>query len=130
MEESKGNLLIVDDDLAVRTVITRKMQSSGYTCIAVSNGNEALETISTQTFDLVLLDIKMPGPSGIEVLPQIVSKYPEVGVVMITAVDDTRTAVEAMQMGACDYITKPFSLEELSTKIGHAIEKKKKDIGK
>ena len=124
MEETKGNLLIVDDDLAVRTVITRKMQASGYNCIAVSNGNEALETISTQSFDLVLLDIKMPGPSGIEVLPQIVSNYPEVGVVMITAVDDTRTAVEAMQMGAYDYITKPFSLEELTNKIGQALEKK------
>lgn len=121
----KGNLLIVDDDLAVRTVIARKMEASGYNCIAVSNGNEALETIGTQTFDLVLLDIKMPGLSGIQILPQIVARHPDTGVVMITAMDDTTTAVEAMQLGAYDYITKPFSLEELTNRIAQALERKR-----
>ena len=125
MEEVKGNLLIVDDDLAIRNVICRKMQANGYYSIAVANGEEALETIAAQTFDLVLLDVKMPGPSGMEILPRIVANYPDVGVVMITAVDDTQTAVEAIQLGAYDYLTKPFSLEELSARIDQAMDRKK-----
>jgi len=126
--EEKGNLLIVDDDLYVRTIITRKMEACGYNCTAVKDGNEALDTIKNQPFDLVLLDIKMPGPSGIDILPKIIAGHPNVGVVMITAIDDTNTVVEAMQLGACDYITKPFCLEELNLKITQAIEHRRDRI--
>ena len=121
----KGNLLVVDDDLYVRTIITRKMEASGYNCTAAKDGIEALDTIDTKRFDLVLLDIKMPGPSGMEILPKIIAKYPDIGVVMITAVSDTQTVVEAMQLGAWDYITKPFCLEELNSKIAQAIERRR-----
>ena len=126
--EEKGNLLIVDDDLYVRTIITRKMEACGYNCTAAKDGNEALDTLDNQDFDLVLLDIKMPGPSGIDILPKIIANHPNIGVVMITAVDDTKTVVEAMQLGACDYITKPFCLEELALKVAQAIEHKRDRI--
>jgi DNA-binding NtrC family response regulator len=124
MHASKGRLLIVDDDLAVRTVIARKMQSEGYECVLVGNGKEALTTATTESFDLVLLDVKMPGMSGIEVLPQIVSKCPGTGVVMVTAMADTQTAVEAMKLGAHDYITKPFNLDDLACKVQKALERR------
>lgn len=125
MNESKGTLLIVDDDIAVRSVVARKMQTQGYECMMASDGTEALEKVSTHNFDLVLLDLKMPGPSGMEVLPQIVAEHPDVGVLMVTAVSDTETAVEAMKLGACDYVTKPFNLDVLSARVDKALERKR-----
>ncbi len=125
MDKDKGTILVVDDDQAVRSVVSRKMQAEGYDCMTAADGREALEKAVTQTFDLVLLDIKMPGPSGMEVLPQIVSEHSDTCVIMITAVVDTQTAVEAMKLGACDYVTKPFNLDDLSIRVGKALERKR-----
>ncbi len=125
MNQSKGNVLVVDDDQAVRSVVSRKMQSSGYDCVTAADGREALEKVGTQTFDLVLLDIKMPGPSGMEVLPQIVTGNPDTCVIMITAVVETETAVQAMKLGAYDYVTKPFNLDDLSFRVEKALERKR-----
>ncbi len=124
MKDGKTKLLIVDDDLAVRTVIARKMQSEGYECILAGNGKEALTMAGDKSFDLVLLDVKMPGMSGTEVLPQIVSDCPDTSVIMVTAMADTQTAVEAMKMGASDYITKPFNLDDLALKVRKALERR------
>ena len=125
MDQSRGTVLVVDDDQAVRSVVSRKMQSAGYDCVTAADGREALEKVSTQTFDLVLLDIKMPGPSGMEVLPQIVTGSPDTCVIMITAVVDTETAVQAMKLGAYDYVTKPFNLDDLSMRVEKALERKR-----
>ena len=125
MEESKGIILVVDDDQAVRSVVSRKMQAAGYSCLTAADGREALDKASQQTFDLILLDIKMPGPTGMEVLPQIVNEHPDTCVVMITAVSDTDTAVEAMKVGAYDYVTKPFNLDDLNLRVEKALERKR-----
>ena len=124
MNEAKGTILVVDDDQAVRSVVSRKMQGEGYDCVTAADGIEALDKAATQTFDLVLLDIKMPGPSGMEVLPQLVTEHPDTCVIMITAVVDTQTAVEAMKQGADDYVTKPFNLDDLSMRVDKALERK------
>jgi putative two-component system response regulator len=124
MNEAKGTILVVDDDQAVRSVVSRKMQGEGYDCITAADGIEALDKAATQTFDIVLLDIKMPGPSGMEVLPQLVTEHPDTCVIMITAVVDTQTAVEAMKQGADDYVTKPFNLDDLSMRVEKALERK------
>ena len=124
MNEAKGTILVVDDDQAVRSVVSRKMQGEGYDCVTAADGIEALDKAATQTFDLVLLDIKMPGPSGMEVLPQLVTEHPDTCVIMITAVVDTQTAVEAMKQGADDYVTKPFNLDDLSMRVEKALERK------
>jgi DNA-binding NtrC family response regulator len=125
VDQSRGTVLVVDDDQAVRSVVSRKMQSAGYDCVTAADGREALEKVSAQTFDLVLLDIKMPGPSGMEVLPQIVTGSPDTCVIMITAVVDTETAVQAMKLGAYDYVTKPFNLDDLNIRVEKALERRR-----
>ncbi|MEE8372403.1 MAG: response regulator [Dehalococcoidia bacterium] len=124
MSEAKGKILVVDDEESIRTLISRRLMADGHDCTLACNGEEALKTVSTQDFDLVLSDIKMPGLSGLEVLSQIVVEHPDIGVVMISAVADTQTAVEAMKLGAYDYVTKPFELDALSTRVEKALERK------
>lgn len=125
MNEDKGTILVVDDDQAVRSVVSRKMQAEGYNCMTAADGKEALETTAMQSFDMVLLDIKMPGVSGMEILSQMATENPDTCIIMITAVADTRTAVEAMKLGACDYVTKPFNLNDLSMRVEKALERKR-----
>jgi FixJ family two-component response regulator len=76
-------------------------------------------------FDLVLMDIKMPGLSGMEALPQIITNHPDTCVIMMTAVVDTETAVQAMKLGAYDYVTKPFDLDDLNMRVQKALERRK-----
>lgn len=123
--ESLGAVLIVDDEEPIRNLISRKLQSEGYDCVMASDGEIALETASGRDFDLVLLDIKMPGISGIEVLSQIVEDHPDTCVLMSTAVADAQTAVEAMKLGAYDYVIKPFDLDDLNLRVERALERKR-----
>jgi PAS domain S-box-containing protein len=125
MDESRGSVLVVDDEEAIRGGVCRKLQSGGYDCAVASNGEEALEAVSRQDFDLVLLDIRMPGISGMDVLSHVTADHPDTCVVMTTAVNDGRTMIEAMQHGAYDYITKPFTLEALSIRVERALERKR-----
>lgn len=125
MAESKGNILIVDDEESIRYILQRVLASEGYECTVASNGKEALKKAGKQDFDVVLLDIKMPKLSGMEVLPRIVAKHPDTCVVMTTAVVDMPTALTALNLGAYDYLTKPFNLDELSTRIEEVLERRK-----
>ncbi|OGO01355.1 MAG: hypothetical protein A2Y59_03140 [Chloroflexi bacterium RBG_13_52_14] len=125
MEEVKGTVLIVDDEESIRDILSRRLEEEGYSCEVASDGKEALWKAFVRDFDLVLMDIKMPGMSGMETLPQMVTNHPDTCVIMMTAVVDTETAVEAMKLGAYDYITKPFDLDDLSMRMGKALEKRK-----
>lgn len=125
MEEVKGTILIVDDEESIRNILCRRLQEEGYSCEAAADGKEALWKAFVRDFDLVLMDIKMPSMSGMEALPQIVTNHPDTCVIMMTAVVDTETAVEAMKLGAYDYVTKPFDLDDLSMRMGKALEKRK-----
>lgn len=125
MEETKGTILIVDDEETIRGILSRKMESDGYHCEVAADGKEALWKVFMRDFDLVLMDIKMPGLSGIEALPQIVTSHPDTCVIMMTAVVDTETAVQAMKLGAYDYVTKPFDLDDLQIRMEKALERKK-----
>ena len=125
MEERRGKILVVDDEGPIRTVISHKLQQQGYECVLAASGEEALEKICAHDFDLVLLDIRMPGMSGIEALPQMTFEDPDICVVMSTAVDDTQTTVQAMNLGAYDYVLKPFDLDDLATRVETALERRK-----
>jgi DNA-binding response OmpR family regulator len=125
MEEVKGTILIVDDEESIRNILSRRLQEDGYSCEVASDGKEALWKAFVRDFDLVLMDIKMPGMSGMETLPQMVTDHPDTCVIMMTAIVDTETAVEAMKLGAYDYVTKPFDLDDLSMRMGKALEKRK-----
>jgi DNA-binding NtrC family response regulator len=125
MEDARGTILIVDDEQSIREILHRKLQSHGYDCVIAVDGKEALWKAFMQDFDLVLMDIKMPGMSGLEVLPKLVTDHPDISVVMLTAVSDIQTAVEAMKLGAYDYLTKPFNMDDLIMKVARALERRR-----
>ena len=125
MEQARGTILIVDDEEAIRSILSRKLEVDGYHCEVAADGKEALWKAFMKDFDLVLMDIKMPGLSGMEALPQMVTNHPDTCVIMMTAVMDTETAVQAMRLGAYDYVTKPFDLDDLSMRVEKALERKK-----
>ena len=118
-------LLVVDDDLAVREVMAEGLQMAGYSVTAAGNAAEALQQIEKSAFDLVLTDIEMPGGSGTELLRVVRDRYPELDVIMITAVVDIDVALRAIRNGASDYLTKPFNLEQVKITVERTLEKRR-----
>ena len=107
-------ILVVDDEAPIRDVIRKGLlQMGGYNVEVAQNGLEAIEKIEKDVFDLVLTDLKMPEMNGLELLKTIKGIRPEVMVILMTAYGSIETAVEAMKIGANDYITKPIDLNEL-----------------
>jgi len=117
-------ILIVDDDINVCSVISKFLHSNGYSSLEARSGEEALRIMKTEVFDIAFLDINMPGMNGIELLKRIKDEYPEIEVIMITGVGTIDTAVEAMKLGAYDYIQKPRILDHLLSLIDRIIEKR------
>ena len=120
----KPRILVVDDEVIVRKVVQRRLEKSGYLCAAVPNASDADELLKKEAFNLMLLDIVMPGKSGIDYLPEVVAKYRDTAVVMLTSDGDTSTVVNAMREGAYDFITKPADHDELISKVGRALERR------
>ena len=120
----KTHILVAEDDEHIRNGLTDALESEGYSVTAVANGRRALEAFQRQPCDLVLLDIMMPGKSGMELLSEIIYGYPDTGVIMLTGVTDTDTAAKAMREGALDYMTKPFDLDELTARIERALARR------
>lgn len=125
MDEINATILVVDDEEPIRNAVSRKLQAEGFNCVIAVDGKEALWKVFMQDFNLVLLDIKMPGMSGMDVLARMVVDHPDTGVVMITAIGDSQTAVEAMKLGAYDYVSKPFNLDDLVIRVGRALERRR-----
>jgi signal transduction histidine kinase len=117
------NVLVVDDDEMVRYVLTEKLAESGFTATAASDGCSALEIFRTARFDAVLLDLKMPGMDGIETLKELLKRDAEVPVIMVTAFGDIATAVEAIKLGAYDFVEKPPQISRIGLTLRRAIEK-------
>jgi DNA-binding NtrC family response regulator len=116
-------VLVVDDEASIRDVLRKMLEGVGYQVTTAASGEEALNKISTIAAPIVLLDIRMPGISGLEALAKIVALNPDACVLMVTAVMDTETAVEAMKLGAYDYIMKPFERETVIAKLQKAVVK-------
>jgi len=116
-------VLVVDDEETVRILLQRVLQAAGYDAVIAADGEEALSVIANGDIDVVLLDINMPGLSGMDVLGKISTDWPNVCVIMVTAVADVQTAVATMKLGAYDYITKPFDRDEMLRKIRQSIER-------
>ncbi|MGQ9484142.1 MAG: sigma-54-dependent transcriptional regulator [Desulfosoma sp.] len=118
-------ILVVDDELIVRESLVGWLKKGGYMVGAVSGGREALESLERAGYDLVFLDIKMPDMNGIDVLKEIKQRYPGTMVVMITAYGSVESAVEAMKLGANDYLMKPFEPDQLSLLVEKLLQHKK-----
>lgn len=125
MKESKRSVLVVDDEEAMREILCRILQREVYECVAASSGKEALEKAAVQDFDVVLLDILMPGLSGVDVLRRLVERHPRPQVIMVTSAVDIDMIQEVMRLGACDYVVKPFNTHDLLGRVEKALEKKR-----
>jgi putative nucleotidyltransferase with HDIG domain len=128
MTTNSYRVLIVDDELVVRKVLGQKLSAEGYQCQEATSADEALDKLRNNPFELVLSDIRMPGKSGVELLLEIRTAYPNTAVIMATAITDTSIAIECMKQGAYDYITKPFNLEEVVLNVSRALEKRRLEL--
>jgi len=122
MANKKVSVLIVDDEQMVCDLLDAALTGRGYCCTTALSGRRAVIELESKEYDLVLLDIRLlPGMSGIDVLHEIWLNYPETAAIMITAIDDAKTAVEAMKWGASDYIVKPFDIDRVIASIDTAL---------
>jgi two-component system response regulator PilR (NtrC family) len=115
----------VDDEASMRQLLEIALGKEGYRVTTAESGQKAVGYVEKSAVDLVISDIRMPDMTGVEVLRQVKEIHPQVPVIMITAYASTETAVEALRLGAYDYITKPFKIEELKNTLNHALEKRR-----
>ncbi|OLC54712.1 MAG: Fis family transcriptional regulator [Acidobacteria bacterium 13_1_40CM_4_69_4] len=118
-------VLIVDDEKGMRDFLSIMLKKEGYAIAVSESADKAAELIAKGDLDLVISDISMPGRSGLEVLKQTKATNPETPVIMITAYASTESAIEALKLGAYDYIIKPFDVEEMKTVVRNALEKRR-----
>jgi two-component system, NtrC family, response regulator PilR len=118
-------ILVVDDEQSLREVLSIMLKRAGYAVTCASDGEEAVEQLTKEIFDLVITDLRMPKVDGMEVLKAVKSASPETVVLVITAFATADSAVEAMKQGAYDYLTKPFQVDEVQLIIRNALEKRR-----
>jgi len=128
-----GHILIIDDEAPLRQTLVRILQQAGFQVTSAENGEQGLSFIQTTDFDLVFMDLRMPGMAGLEVLKIIHNSHPDLPVVLFTAQPDLTSAVEALRSGATDYLLKPLKPQVLieraqSILASQQIEKRKREI--
>jgi putative two-component system response regulator len=124
MTGEKAKILIVDDEPAICAILARWLSADGYVCESVHSGEAALDALEQDDFHLVISDILMPGMSGIDLLSIVRSRFPGVGVLMVTAVDDRKTGIRTLELGAYGYIIKPFDRNEIIINVAMALERR------
>jgi CheY-like chemotaxis protein len=127
MTDKHGHLLVVDDNRMNRIKLARSLEQQGHTVALAENGQQALEMLRVQSFDLVLLDIMMPEMDGYQVLKHMKgdSALRDIPVIVISALDEMESVVRCIEMGAEDYLPKPFDPVLLKARIGACLEKKR-----
>ncbi|HYV64975.1 MAG TPA: sigma-54 dependent transcriptional regulator [Myxococcales bacterium] len=120
-----ATVLIVDDDPSMRQTMEAIVKSAGMRPLAVASGEEALQAVQSSAVDVMLLDVQMPGIGGLEVLRQVRERHADIGVIMISVIKEVPVAVEAMRLGALDYVTKDFSPPELNARVAKTLEQLK-----
>ena len=118
------NILVAEDEEITLKHIVATLKGEGYEVLGVNNGLEAYKAVESWGFDLLIADIKMPGMTGLELLAKMKEKYPDTEVIIITGYGSISSAIEAMKMGAYDYITKPLELDEIVLRVRKIYEKK------
>jgi two-component system response regulator PilR (NtrC family) len=122
---AKARVLVVDDEKSMRDLLSITLEKEGYDVLTAAGGEAAIEALRRDATDAVITDLRMPKVDGLQVLRAATEISPDVAVIVITAVASTETAVEAMKLGAYDYITKPFKLDEVSLIVRNALERKR-----
>src|SRR6266699_5915638 len=118
----RRRILVVDDDESLRRVTQVQLEEEGYSATTASSAEKALDIMMRAPQDLVVTDLSMPGMSGVDLLRKIRSEYPDTTVVLVTAYGTVESAVEAMKLGAYDYITKPVDPDSLRRVVSRALE--------
>jgi DNA-binding response OmpR family regulator len=122
-DSDSAHILVVDDEGAIRYSISKTLQRVGYQVSAAASGEEALEMLAEQTFDVVLTDIRMPGLTGVELLAKIKEKAPDSIVILMTGYASLGTAVESLRLGAHDYLIKPSSSQDIRQSVARGLER-------
>jgi cyclic di-GMP phosphodiesterase len=117
-------ILVVDDEDTIRLVLAKYLKTRGFEVATVESGDAALEALAGARFDLMLCDVRMPGLSGVEIVPAALERDPDLAIVMLSAVNDAPTATQAMAHGVLDYLTKPIELQELHRAVTRALHKR------
>jgi DNA-binding NtrC family response regulator len=123
-EEIKANVLVVDDEEQFLKVFSQRLEGRGLKVDTSSTGEEALNKVKSKDFDAIVLDLVMPGMSGIETLKRIRSENPDVQIIILTGHGTIEKSVEAVKEGAIDFLEKPADLNKIMEKIAQAKEKK------
>jgi response regulator RpfG family c-di-GMP phosphodiesterase len=119
------HLLVVDDEEMIREMLASSFSDEGFTCHDAGNAEEACVILSAMPIDLALVDIMMPGRSGVQLLNEIKNVSPDTAVLMVTALDNLETALACLRMGADDYITKPFNIDRIVRDVHNTLEKRR-----
>ena len=122
---AKARILVVDDEKSMRDLLSITLEKEGYDVLKAAGGEPAIEALHRESVDAVITDLRMPKVDGLQVLRVAKEVSPDTAVIVITAVASTETAVEAMKLGAYDYITKPFKLDEVNLIVRNALERKR-----
>ncbi len=125
---SKPKVLVVDDEEALRFLLASELEAEAFEVQSAGDGDEAIDLVRRKSeqgdrFDVVLLDIKMPRVDGFEVLKYVKSNIPETKVIMLTAYADVKNAIESLRLGASDFVSKPYDLDDILTSINRALGK-------
>ena len=123
MPEDHIHILVADDEVFIRQGLQEALQKSGYVIDLAADGHQARQMLRNKTYHLVVLDLRMPGPSGMELLEEIREDYPDTQTILLTAYGSISTAVEAMKKGAYDYVTKPVDINHLRLLLDRALDR-------
>ncbi len=121
-------ILIVDDEETIRLALRKFLRSRGYEVEIAGAGDQALEILEKEGFSLMLCDVRMPGMTGVQVVPQARALDPDLAIIMLTAVNDAATATEVLSSGATDYLMKPVELADLQQAVDRALNKRAEQI--
>lgn len=121
-------ILVVDDEPGIRQALDRFLRRVGYRVVTAESGAGALERIARDRPAAMLSDIRMPNMSGVELVPKALAAHPDLAIIMLTAVDSPKTAVECLRLGAYDYLIKPLDLEELELSLQSALRRRQLEV--
>jgi DNA-binding NtrC family response regulator len=119
---------VVDDEEGIRKALERFLTRLGYQVAVAANATEALARLASDRPQTMLCDIRMPETSGVELLPKVLAQDPDLAVIMLTAIDEPRTAIECLKLGAYDYLIKPVDLDELEMSLQHALRQRQLEL--
>jgi len=121
-------ILVVDDESGIRQALDRFLRRVGYRVVTADSGAGALERIASDRPDAMLSDIRMPNMTGVELVPKALAAQPDLAIIMLTAIDSPKTAIECLRLGAYDYLIKPLDLEELELSLQSALRRRQLEV--